>query len=228
MQWDSIRHLVKLDPDKPADECLIEKVVESGTDGVVVGGTQNITREKVLKLFRLLKPYPILKFLEVSCKDAITFGFDKYLIPIVLNSASTQWIIGAHQEVVKKAGNLIDWNGLIPEGYIVLNPDSAVAQLTQAITSLSKQDVWAYASCGENLFSLPIIYIEYSGLYGDPELLKHAKTALNKSRLFYGGGIDNGQKAEEMAKFCDAIVVGNMVYTDKIKYLKETVKAVKG
>lgn len=227
MQWNSLRHLVKLDPDKPADERLIEKIVESGTDGIIVGGTQNITREKVLRLHKLLKPYSILKLLEVSCKEAISFGFDRYLIPVVLNSGSTQWLLGAHQKVIKTAGDLVDWDSVIPEGYIILNPASAVAKLTQAVTTLSKQDVWAYACCGEKLFSLPIIYIEYSGTYGDPELLKHAKTALKKSRLFYGGGIDTGQKAEQMAKYCDTIVIGNMVYTDKVKYLKDTVKAVK-
>lgn len=226
-EWKNWRHVVKLDPDKPADEFLIEEVVASGTDAIIVGGTQNITREKVLKLFKLLKPYPLPKILEVSTINAITFGFDGYLIPVVLNAGHPQWLIGAHKEAVKMAGELMDWQAVLPEGYIILNPDCAAAKLTNAIYPLNQEDILAYARCGENLFSLPLIYIEYSGKFGDPELVSYVKNGLTKAKIVYGGGIDNGQKAEMMGKMADTIVVGNMVYTESIKNLRDTVKAVK-
>lgn len=222
-EWKSWRHVVKLDPDKPADEFLIEQVVASGTDAIIVGGTQNITREKVLKLFKLLKPYPLPKILEVSTTDSITFGFDGYLIPIVLNAGHPKWLIGAHKEAVKLAGELMDWKEVLPEGYIILNPDCAAAKLTKAIYPLNKEDILAYARCGENLFSLPLIYIEYSGKFGDPELVSQIKSGLKNARVFYGGGIDNPQKAEIMSKVADTIVVGNMIYTESFKNLKDTV-----
>jgi len=226
-EWKSWRHVVKLDPDKPADEYLIEQIVASGTDAVIVGGTQNITREKVLKLFKLLKPYPLPKILEVSTTDSITFGFDGYLIPIVLNAGHPKWLIGAHKDAVMLAGELMDWKEVLPEGYIILNPDCAAAKLTKAIYPLNKEDVLAYARCGENLFSLPLIYIEYSGKFGDPELVSQIKSGLKNARVFYGGGIDNPQKAEMMSKAADTIVVGNMIYTESIRNLQDTVKAAK-
>ncbi|MDD4569517.1 MAG: heptaprenylglyceryl phosphate synthase [Tepidanaerobacteraceae bacterium] len=226
-EWENWRHVVKLDPDKPSDEWLIEQVVGSGTDAIIVGGTQNITREKVLKLFKLLKPYTLPKILEVSTIESITFGFDGYLIPVVLNAGNPKWIIGAHKEAAKLAGDMMDWKEVLPEGYIILNPDCAVAKLTEALYPLRKSDVLAYARCGENLFSLPLIYIEYSGSYGNPELVSYIKSGLTKARVFYGGGIDNAQKAEMMGKAADTIVVGNMIYTDSIKFLKDTVKAAK-
>lgn len=226
-EWKNWRHVVKLDPDKPADEWLAEKVVESGTDAIVVGGTQNITRQNVLKLFKLLKPYPLPKVLEVSTINAITFGFDGYLIPIVLNSNDPRWIIGAHKEAVKLVGNLMEWDEILPEGYIILNPDCAAAKLTKALCPLGKEDALAYANCAEHLFSLPLIYIEYSGTFGDTELISHIKKGTDRAKIFYGGGIDDAKKAEIASKFADTIVVGNMIYTDSIKNLKDTVKAAK-
>jgi len=226
-EWKNWRHVVKLDPDKPADKFFIEQVISSGTDAIIVGGTQNITREKVLKLYKLLKPYPIPKVLEVSRIDAITFGFDGYLIPVVLNAGHPKWLIGVHKEAVKIAGELMEWDDILPEGYLILNPDCAAAKLTEAKYPLSREDVLAYARCAENLFSLPLIYIEYSGKFGDPELVSYIKKGLNNARVFYGGGIDNAQKAEMMSKVADTIVVGNMVYTDSIKNLPDTVKAAK-
>ena len=119
------------------------------------------------------------------------------------------------------------WKEVLPEGYIILNPDCAAAELTEALYTLRKSDILAYARCGENLFSLPLIYIEYSGSYGNPELVSYIKSGLTKARVFYGGGIDNAQKAEMMSRMADTIVVGNMVYTESIRNLKDTVKAVK-
>jgi putative glycerol-1-phosphate prenyltransferase len=226
-EWKNWRHVVKLDPDKPADQYLIEQVVESGTDAIIVGGTQNITREKVLKLYKLLKPYPLPKILEVSTIDSVTFGFDGYLIPVVLNSGQPKWLIGAHKEAVKMAGELMDWKEVLPEGYIILNPDCAAAKLTKAMYPLSREDVLAYAHCGENLFSLPLIYIEYSGKFGDPELVSYIKNSLTNAKVFYGGGIDDAQKAEIMSKAADTIVVGNMIYTELIRNLRDTVKVAK-
>lgn len=224
-EWKNWRHVVKLDPDKPADEWLIEQVIASGTDAIIVGGTQNITREKVLKLFKLLKPYKLPKILEVSTIGSITFGFDGYLIPVVLNAGDPKWIIGAHKEAVKLAGDLMEWDEVLPEGYIILNPECSAFKLTEARHPLSEQDILAYAHCGESLFSLPLIYLEYSGTFGEPELVSQIKSGLTKAKVFYGGGIDNAQKAETMSKAADTIVVGNMIYTESIKNLKDTVKA---
>lgn len=226
-KWKDWRHITKIDPDKPCNKEIIETVVRSGTDAIIVGGTQNISREKVMKVYKLLRPYTIPKLLEVSKVDAITFGFDGYLIPIVLNAGDPKWIIGAHAAAVKRAGELMDWDVILPEGYIILNPQCAAAKLTKAKNELNKCDVLAYSSCGENLFNLPIIYIEYSGIYGDVELVKSVKKNLKKAHLFYGGGIDNSKKAKEMGQYADTIIVGNMIYTDAIENLEDTVRAVK-
>jgi phosphoglycerol geranylgeranyltransferase len=70
------------------------------------------------------------------------------------------------------------------------------------------------------------VYIEYSGMYGNPEVVKAACEAIESAVLYYGGGINSADQAAEMAKYADTIVVGNAVYDRCIDVLKETVKAV--
>lgn len=78
----------------------------------------------------------------------------------------------------------------------------------------------------DQYFSFPVVYIEYSGTYGDPAVVAAAAKAVSDARLFYGGGINNAEKAAEMGKYADTIVVGNAVYDDGVSALKATVKAV--
>ena len=42
------RHVFKLDPNKEISDDKLEKICESGTDAVIVGGTDGVTLENVL------------------------------------------------------------------------------------------------------------------------------------------------------------------------------------
>jgi putative glycerol-1-phosphate prenyltransferase len=186
----------------------------------MVGGTDGVTLEGVLDLMARVRRYTVPCILEVSTIDSITPGFDFYFIPTVLNSRNPQWITGMHHEAVKEFGDLMDWDEVKMEGYCILNPDCKAAMLTDAKTELSIEDVRAYAMMAEKMFNLPIFYLEYSGKYGNPEYVEAAKGVLEKTVLFYGGGIETAQQAEEMAKHADVIVVGNVLYTNLDEALK--------
>lgn len=220
------RHVFKLDPNKEISDSDLDRICESGTDAIIVGGTDGVTLEGVLDLMARIRRYTVPCILEVSDVECITPGFDLYFIPTVLNSSDTKWITGLHHEAVKEYGDLMDWNEILIEGYCILNGDCKAAQLTKANAGLSIDDVRAYAMMAEKMFHLPIFYLEYSGMYGDPQLVAEVKKTLNNTVLFYGGGISVAEQAAEMGKSADVIVVGNSLY-DSLDEALATVKAVK-
>lgn len=223
-QW---RHVFKLDPDREITDEALDLVCMSGTDAIIVGGSSGITYDNTVDLMSRVRRYELPCVLEVSDLEAVVPGFDGYLIPMVLNATDSKWMIGHHQQAIERFGYLIPWDLLIAEGYIVLNADSTVARLTGADTELTTGAAVAYAQAAERLLNLPIVYMEYSGTFGDMELVGETRRQLDRAHLIYGGGIDNPDKAAQASKVADTVVVGNIVYSDLKKAL-ETVQAVKG
>lgn len=220
------RHVFKLDQAREIDDESLEKICESGTDAVIVGGTTEITFDNTVDLLARIRRYALPCVLEVSHLDAVVPGFDLYLIPVVLNAGTTEWIFDPHVAGLKEHGPFVPWNEVMVEGYVILNEDSSAAKVTRSRTGLDLQDVKAYARLADKLLKLPILYLEYSGAYGKPEWIREIKGVVNESRIFYGGGISSKEKAAEMAKWADTIVVGNIIYENLDRAL-ETVEAVK-
>jgi putative glycerol-1-phosphate prenyltransferase len=220
------RHVFKLDPNKEISDEALERICESGTDAVIVGGTDGVTLEDVLDLMSRIRRYTVPCVYEVSSIETITPGFDLYFIPTVLNSQDPNWIVGLHHKALKEYGEIMDWNEVLMEGYCILNANCKASQSTAANTDLSIDDVVAYARMTEKMFQFPIFYLEYSGTYGQPEIVSSVKKVLNHTTLFYGGGIDSLEKAKEMAALSDVIVVGNVIYDNLDEALK-TVQATK-
>ncbi|MDF2723818.1 MAG: heptaprenylglyceryl phosphate synthase [Paenibacillus sp.] len=222
-QW---RHVFKLDPDRDIGDAALERVCMSGTDAVMVGGTTGVTFDNTVDLLSRIRRYEVPCVLEISTREAVVPGFDLYMIPIVLNAGDTDWIIGHHHQAVKEYGSMMMWDQLAGEGYIILNRHSSAAQVTKACTELDAADVTAYAQLAERMFQLPVVYIEYSGMFGDMDLVRRVASSLENARLFYGGGIDTADKAREAARTAHTIVVGNVIYDDLERAL-ETVDAVR-
>ena len=221
-EWD---HVFKLDPNKEITDEDLELVCESGTDAVIVGGTDGVTLDGVLHLLARIRRYEVPCILEISNLEAITPGFDFYFVPMVMNSEEKQWMMDLQHQAVKEYGDIMDWEEMLAEGYCVLNPEAKVFKHTRCRLPDS-EDTIAYARMAEHMFRLPIFYLEYSGTYGDPELVQEVARELNQTTLFYGGGIRTKQEAEEMKSFADVIVVGNIIY-DNLKAALQTVKAAK-
>lgn len=225
MDYHTWQHVFKLDPAKEISDGHLERICESGTDAILIGGSDNVTLDNVLNLMARVRRYTVPAVLEISTIESVTPGFDYYFIPTVLNSEDPKWIKGLHHEAIREYGELMDWEELVPEGYCILNADCKAAKLTAAETRLTSEDVVAYARMAEHFFRLPIFYMEYSGTYGDRRLVEQVKEQLSGTRLFYGGGIDSAEKAREMAAWADTVVVGNIIYTNLNKAI-ETVSAV--
>lgn len=217
--WKNWNHITKLDPDKHVSQNDLKTIVESGTDAIMISGTQNITSKNTAQLISLLKDYEIPKLLEPATPEAVMYeDIDYIFVPLVINAGDLKWVVGKHVEWIRT--HTIQWDRVIPEAYIVLNPESAVAKLTKSMTDVTPGEVIAYAQYAEKYLRLPIIYIEYSGTYGDPSMVKELSESLTEASLFYGGGIDSKEKAAEMKSYADVIIVGNVVYTDMDKFIE--------
>lgn len=219
------RHVFKIDPAKEITDEALELLAESGTDALLVGGSDGITLDNVLDILVRARRYSVPLALEVSTTESLTPGFDYYFIPTVLNTNDSKWINGIHHEAIREYGHMMNWEEIYAEGYCIMNPTCKAATLTGATVTPDKEDVIAYARMAEHMFKLPIFYMEYSGQYGDVNIVEEAAAVLEETQLFYGGGITTAEQAKEMAKVAETVVVGNVIYDD-IQAALATVKAV--
>jgi phosphoglycerol geranylgeranyltransferase len=224
-KWKNWVHVTKLDPDKCLKPGDIEAIAVSGTDALMLSGTLNVTRENLTELQKQVKIYDLPLVMEPAGPEAVLLdGIDYVFVPSVLNTTDVRWIVGKHRDWVLH--QKVHWEKVVPEAYIVLNPDSSVGKVTKAVCSLTPAEVASYASVADHYFHFPIVYIEYSGMYGNPVVVKAASEAIENSVLYYGGGINSAERAAEMSRYADTIVIGNAVYEHGPDVLKATVKAV--
>lgn len=219
------KHIFKLDPAKEIADDLIDKICESGTDAVMVGGTDKVTLDGVLHLLSGVRRHPVPVILEISNIESVTPGFDYYFVPMVLNSKDKKWMMDIQHRAIQEYGAVINWNEMLAEGYCIMNSTSKVFQQTNC-KKPSHEETIAYAQMAENLFHLPFFYLEYSGTYGDKSLVQSVSQQLNNTKLIYGGGIETKEQAKEMSEYADIIIVGNSIY-DNPKEALQTVNATK-
>ena len=225
--WADWNHILKLDPDKDLPKGVTYgDLCATGTDAVEVGGTMGMTEENMTAVIEACAEHDVPLYQEPSNPGVVVDNdaLEGYLIPTVFNAGSPFWITGAHKEWVRIEGDL-EWDRTFMEAYIVLNPEADVATLTEADCDLSAEDVGAYARIAEHMFGQEIVYVEYSGTYGDPKIVESAAEALEDSTLFYGGGIHDYDSAHRMATHADVIVVGNLAHDAGVDAVRETVEA---
>jgi phosphoglycerol geranylgeranyltransferase len=227
MKWKDWVHVTKLDPDKKLKPGDIDAIAASGTDALMLSGTLNVTQENLVMLQKQLKAYDLPLVMEPSGPEAVLMqGIDYVFVASVMNTTDVVWIVGKHHTWVRQHKGKIPWEYIVPEAYIVLNPDSSVGKVTKSVCDLNADEVAAYVTVADRYFHFPIVYIEYSGTYGNPAVVKAASDAIDHATLYYGGGINSAEKAAEMSRYADTIVVGNAVYDQGAAVLKATVDAI--
>ncbi|CAI48703.1 (S)-3-O-geranylgeranylglyceryl phosphate synthase 1 [Natronomonas pharaonis DSM 2160] len=225
-EWD---HIVKIDPDKTlADGETFQDVCATGTDALEIGGTTGMTEEKMARVVEATAAHDIPVYIEPSNVGAVVHDedLDGYFVPTVLNAGDVFWTTGAHKEWVRLDGD-IDWDRTFTEAYIVLNPDASVADYTEADCNLDIDEVAAYAEVAEKMFGQEIVYVEYSGMLGDPEMVQAATDATEEATVFYGGGIRDYESAYTMRQHADTVIVGDLVHDEGADAVRETVDGAK-
>ncbi|WP_336136159.1 phosphoglycerol geranylgeranyltransferase [Natronomonas amylolytica] len=225
-EWD---HIVKIDPDKTlAEGETFEDVCATGTDALEIGGTTGMTEAKMARAVEAAGAYDIPIYIEPSNVASVVHRdeLDGYLVPVVLNAGDVFWTVGAHKEWVRLDDD-IDWSRTFTEAYVIMNPEASVAEYTEADCDLGADDVAAYAEVAEQMLGQEIVYIEYSGTYGDPEVVQAATDAVDDATVFYGGGIGDYESAYEMASHADTVIVGDLVHDEGADAVAETVRGAK-
>ncbi|WP_232687400.1 phosphoglycerol geranylgeranyltransferase [Halobacterium zhouii] len=226
--WDDWDHVLKVDPDKSlVDGETFDDVMETGTDAIEVGGTLDVTAEKMERVIDACREHDVPLYQEPSNPAVVVENdaLDGYLVPVVMNAGDPFWITGAHKEWARIAE--LDWERTATEAYIVLNPEASVAEYTDADCDLDADDVAAYATVAERMFGQDVVYVEYSGMLGDPDVVGAAHDALEDATLFYGGGIHDYDDAYEMGERADTIVVGDLLHDEGVDAVRETVEGVR-
>jgi len=226
--WDDWDHVLKIDPDKRLVEGeTYEDVCRTGTDALEIGGTLDVTSEKMERVIDACAKYDVPLYQEPSNPAVVVDdeALDGYLVPVVLNAGGVSWVTGAHKEWVRISD--VDWDRTTTEAYIIMNPEASVAELTDADCNQSTEDVAAYAELAEKMLGQEIVYVEYSGTLGDPEIVAAAAEPLEEATLFYGGGIHDYDSAYAMAEHADTVVVGDLVHDEGVDAVAETVDGAK-
>ncbi|BBI36089.1 heptaprenylglyceryl phosphate synthase [Cohnella abietis] len=210
--YDNWKHVFKLDPERPIDDATLDAICTSGTDAILVGGSSGVTFDNTVDLMARIRRYEVPCAFELSDPACGVPGFDGYFIPSVINTKHTEWLIGHHVEALRDFGHLLPWDLITGEAYLVLNPESTVAKVSRAETNISNEEAIAYSQVADRLWNVPVLYVEYSGVFGDMALLKSIKSGLKQAHLFYGGGISSPELAAQAAASADTVVVGNIIY----------------
>jgi len=228
--WRAWRHVTKLDPDRPLSPAALEAVYASGTDAIVVGGSTGMTFDAVAGLLGALSGAPMPVALEVSSLESAMPGPALFLVPLVLNTNRVQWLGGAQAGALARllptVGPVVPWHLVVPEAYLVLNPNSTVAHLTGAHADLDAGEAAGFAALAGRVLRLPLVYVEYSGTFGDMSVLAAVKAAAGDAHVVYGGGIASASQAAQAGAIADTVVVGNLVYS-RPDLLAQTVAAVR-
>jgi len=226
--WSEWDHIVKLDPDKDLVEGeTYEDVMQTGTDAIEVGGTLDVTAEKMERVIDACRKYDVPLYQEPNDPTVVVddSALDGYLVPTVLNTENSFFTVGAHKEWARIAE--VPWEKTTLEAYVIMNPEASVAGFAQADCDQSPDDVRAYAEVAERFLNQEIVYVEYSGTLGDPEIVAAAGEGVDEATLFYGGGIGDYDAANEMGSHADVVVVGDLIHDEGCGAVRETVRGAK-
>ena len=217
-------HFTLLDPGKMGPDDLVRlatQTSEAGTDGFMIGGSTDLSLEKVdaaVDAIKEITNLPVILF--PTHASSVSGRADAIFFMSLLNSESRQFLIGeqiASARWVKKAG-------LEPlsMAYLVVAPGMAAGRVGQA-QPLPRDDpnlIVSHALAGQYL-GMKYIYLEAGSGAEVPVPAKIVSSVSNEidSLLIVGGGIRSPEDALGAVKAgADIIVTGTLVETsNKLK-----------
>jgi len=214
-------HFTLLDPGKTSPEELInlaKQTAEAGTDGFLVGGSTDLSLEKVDSAVDVIKEtthLPVILF--PTHASSVSGRADAIFFMSLLNSESRQFLVGeqiASARWVKKTG-------LEPlsMAYLVVEPGMAAGRVGQAqpLPRDNPDLVVSHALAGQYL-GMSYIYLEAGSGASQPvpsEIIRAVRDEIDVFQIV-GGGIRTPEAASEVVKAgADIVVTGTLVETSK-------------
>ena len=214
-------HFTLLDPGKMGSDDLVTLAMQTaraGTDGFLVGGSTDLSLEKVDSAVDAIKEtthLPVILF--PTHASSVSGRADAIFFMSLLNSESRQFLVG---EQIASA-RWVKQTGLEPlsMAYLVVAPGMAAGRIGQA-QPLPRDDpnlVVSHALAGQYL-GMRYIYLEAGSGASNPVPSEIVKAVRNEveTLLIVGGGIRTPAAASEAVKAgADIIVTGTLVETSR-------------
>jgi len=214
-------HFTLLDPGKMDSDDLVTlatQTARAGTDGFLVGGSTDLSLEKVDSAVDAIKEtthLPVILF--PTHASSVSGRADAIFFMSLLNSESRQFLVG---EQIASA-RWVKQTGLEPlsMAYLVVAPGMAAGRIGQA-QPLPRDDpnlVVSHALAGQYL-GMRYIYLEAGSGASNPVPSEIVKAVRNEveTLLIVGGGIRTPAAASEAVKAgADIIVTGTLVETSR-------------
>ncbi len=214
-------HFTLLDPGKMGSDDLVTLAMQTaraGTDGFLVGGSTDLSLEKVDSAVDAIKEtthLPVILF--PTHASSVSGRADAIFFMSLLNSESRQFLVG---EQIASA-RWVKQTGLEPlsMAYLVVAPGMAAGRVGQA-QPLPRNDpnlVVSHALAGQYL-GMRYIYLEAGSGASKPVPSEIVKAVRNEveALLIVGGGIRTPAAASEAVKAgADIIVTGTLVETSR-------------
>ncbi len=210
-------HMTLIDPEKQSIEKTIEMVLELeqlGTDGIMVGGSTNITPDLMDEHIKRIKEkikIPVIVF--PNGVQSISRFADAIYFMSMLNSLERDYLIGNQV----KGARIVKKFQLepIPMGYIVVEPGMTVGRVGKAqLVKRNEVDLAVSYALAAQFLGMKLVYLEAGSGAPDtvpPEMVREVKKEINVP-LIVGGGITSREKAEPIVRAgADIIVTGTLV-----------------
>ena len=227
-------HLTLLDPGKMSPDDLsniAQRADTAGTDGIMVGGSTDLSSENVelsVQAIKNVTNLPVILF--PSDSGALSGKADAIFFMTLLNSSSLQYIVGeqiASATYIKKLGL-----ETLSMAYLLLEPGMRAGLIGKA--RLLPRDnpnlVISHALAGQYL-GMKYIYLEAGSGAESPvpsEMVEQVRKAVDNT-LIVGGGIRTPESAKLLVDSgADIIVTGTFVETSNslVEDLKPIIDAI--
>jgi len=221
-------HLTQIDPGKRNSDELLRAVGNSRTNCVIFSGSGlDVTPEREADVFtRASKYIPDKPKVWRPCHpkqapkylvDELSDFFHYFFFERVPNAGNPKYRGGFYDEWARQwheVGEVPPYNRGFPVDTFVLNLNLS-AKLLVRPRKVGREEV--VRSSLNSMRAGRVVYFEYSGKYGDVDLVrvfdKERQAQRIDGTLIVGGGIDTKEKAFEMLTAgASAIVVGNTLY----------------